>query len=142
MARIHWKKDKSIIFLVVYETKWSGVINVMHKTLCFCPHSIITRAVSCFITSNEEGMVRANVTTFWLKFVVKWGRYLVASHLCFTFFFLYLGGLCTLVQNIPVWKCRNQILPLKALRVVSCWELEVFLATSLEVVARSCCLKL
>lgn len=120
MARIHWRKDKSITFLMVYEAQWSGVIKVMHKTHRFPQHSIIIGAVFMFHSFNWGRYGSTIWTTFWLKFEVD----LVASHLCFTFFF-YLGDLCTLVQHIPVWKCHSQILPLKALRVVSCWVLEV-----------------
>lgn len=96
MARINWRKDKSVIFLVIYEAQWLGVIKVMHKTLRFPQHSIITGAVFMFHSFNCGRYGSSIWTTFWLKFEVD----SVASHLCFTLF--YLGGLCTLVQDIPV----------------------------------------
>lgn len=121
MARIRWRKDKSVIFLVIYEAKkWSMVIKVKHKTHCFCSHPVIHTSAIFMFDSFKWGRYGSGK---WDHFISQiWS--LFAGFTYMPFFLIYLGGWCILVQNICVWK-RSIKFCLSRHRVVSSWELEV-----------------
>lgn len=86
----------------------------------FFTHIIITFAVFMFHSfkwggsrvQETEPLSGSKLTSVW------WLRSLL-----YIFFFSFLGCLCILVQNIPIWKCQNQIFPFKAQSIVSRWKL-------------------